>query len=188
MVSETIFIGISEKGTQMASNIGDVPMDASSERGALKQKPQTRHMYPNVEGLLINFTSTAFSQNRADLGHPVINVTKIRDLQLQISGCDLCPKHKALCDGTALAPRDHYWHNGSHSHILLRCLNKKGCKYPNRTSILMSKALASAHLELAWNNGYPLCQKVRHIFQRPNQFLVHLIWCRIKLKRNMQQD
>lgn len=74
--------------------------------------------------------------------------------------CISCPKGKAQCDGTAVGPLDGYWHNSSHSDILVRCLGKSACKYLNRTGALMMEAHSNLELGMNWNNGYPLCNKV----------------------------
>lgn len=101
------------------------------------------------------------------------------------TGCGLCPKNKARCDGAALAPLDHFWHNSSHSDALVRCLNENACKYPNRTSILMNKARENITMELTWNNGYPLCHEVRFPVLKSMMFyawqfqLQHVLWFNI---------
>lgn len=74
--------------------------------------------------------------------------------------CDACPKKKAECDGTTIAPLDGYWQSGSHSDVLLHCLNDNGCKYSNRTAALRQAAYINLGVETTWNGSYPLCNEV----------------------------
>lgn len=76
------------------------------------------------------------------------------------STCDLCPENRARCDGPALVPLDNFWHNDSHSDNLIRCMNSNACSYPNRTNLLIAKAAKDISVGLAWDDGYPLCNKV----------------------------
>lgn len=74
--------------------------------------------------------------------------------------CELC-KPKARCNGTTLAPVDGYWHNSSHSDVLLRCVNDEACTYNGRISSLMESAQMNIAAGTTWDKGYPLCKKVR---------------------------
>lgn len=97
--------------------------------------------------------------------------------------CDTCPENTAQCDGRTLVPLDAYWHNSSHSDVLLPCLNSNACTYPNRTRALTLKALDSLSFGLEWNNSYPLCSEVLPLVDSPcsKGFCMQFYYCSVLL-------
>lgn len=89
--------------------------------------------------------------------------------------CKQCSEN-ARCNGIALAPLDGYWHNSSHSDVIMECLNEKACKYENRTEELMRRAEESFMAGITWKENYPLCSKVG-----PSaRYIVHVYLCLIE--------
>lgn len=76
------------------------------------------------------------------------------------SNCTPCLQDKTQCNGKALAPLDGYWHNSSHSDVIVKCLNENACSYQDRTDELMRRAGKNTTVNLTWKDNYPLCQKV----------------------------
>lgn len=73
--------------------------------------------------------------------------------------CRDCPDN-AECDGTTVVPNSGYWHESTLSLKIYECLTDEACQYDGRTETLRNESVKTGS-ELAYNQGYSLCKKVR---------------------------